>query len=350
MSEDELEVAVLESWLAETDFGWLEDIHCEVLEEGAVGRAEADQILQLHALYLAIRGQFPNLTWTNRAMDAFLADDAWVAPYGPLDVASLDCSTNRWIGRVGEAAAAAALGSSGDLEAVLVACDLLSHRYDSYSGVDGRPLVDGYQFFLPAVASFASATTGMRFAELGKGPGWWIFRGPHVRATAPDRLSRSLNPSITREQRRQFVFGDGTALWSEAADCYLFAPMADALKIDASFLTQSEKQSAEATLDDLVDNLTRADPGDPDLLIGEYLEPMHLAYVVAANIDDLVTDAQAVDLSDPQGMASIEERHRWIRDWGRNSWRYTQCWPHGLLREAIAESPWDWFIPGLPPR
>lgn len=55
MSDDSLEVSILEMWLRDNDFSWLDEVHCEQLAEDAIGRREADEILRLDAFCRASR-------------------------------------------------------------------------------------------------------------------------------------------------------------------------------------------------------------------------------------------------------------------------------------------------------
>lgn len=173
MSEDALKVAVLESWLVQSDLSWLEEVACSSIPENGLGRRAADQMLQLHALYQAIRTEFPNMKVSRAMLVAVLGPDSardfpQVIQNGPLREGN---SFSSWFGSPEEVMGAAALGREGSLEAVLVAGDLLCHGFNVFGG-DERALIEGYRHFLPAIASYTSATIGARFADIQPGPGW----------------------------------------------------------------------------------------------------------------------------------------------------------------------------------
>lgn len=350
MSDDALEVAVLESWLIQSDLSWLEEVACSSIPEDGIGRAQADQMLRLHALYQAIRAEFPNLKFSRAVLVAFMGPDS------ARDMSMLDGPLRAgtwwsgWYGSPEDVMGAAALGREGSLEAVLVAGDLLCHGFNGYGG-DGRALIESYRHFLPAIASYTSATTGVRFADIQAGPGWYYPDGYPNRPSKPNTLTRAINRSLTSQQRRALVALVARGDNAECAWASDYGIVATALGLDTSFLTADEMADVEQITEDYVFALLSSEPVEaPHVTIEDGLEPLHLACVVGAHLDQLIEDATDVPSSDTEARAQLVEQHRWIADWGQKSWRYAKCWPEGPLREAIERSPWDWFEGGMPPR
>lgn len=123
MSEDALEVAVLESWLVQSDLSWLEEVVCSSIPEGGAGRDAANQMLRLHALYQAIRAEFPNMKVSDAVLDAIMGPDRrWAGSvlFGPLTDAA-ELGRSGWYGDPENVMGATACGREGSLEAVLVA-------------------------------------------------------------------------------------------------------------------------------------------------------------------------------------------------------------------------------------
>ena len=345
--------AAVADWLDSSDLGWLDGVECEAIPAGCVGKAEADQMLRWHRLYKALASALPNLAITVGALDALTDPDAGreLVP-GPLP----ECSTWTVMGwdflvdevGVGGVVAAGVLGRIGELEAVLVASAILAHRYE-YFGGDGRPLVDGYRIFLPAVASFESATSGKDLANLDLPPGWWDAEDNGPMRIGPDALARVVNPSLTPLERRILVGNQP----DEQCDTPTFLMAAVALGLDSSFLTDDEAKQAREHVTQQLDWLASAsrdeiDPDDEGLYddLMDEVEPswsqLLLTCTLATRLDELLEDTQDVGKESAAVLEAIQGRHAWIVDWQDYGW-WTQAdaWPEGPFREAIAARPED---------
>ena len=337
----------LEAWLASEDFGWLDDVTCSALPEGSLGRAEADQILRVDALYQAIRRRFPNMAPSMEVLDAFMNADSDLYSEYYFEPLSASCELGRigWYGSIEDVIAAAALGKQGSLSAVLVACDLLSHRYDYYGG-DSRPLVEGYRYFLPAIASYASGPLVQGFTVIERGPGWWNSDGHWNSPSPPNPLTRALNRALPSEVRKNLV---GPVESGDQCSVDSFVAVATPLGLDVSFLSADAQQQAwqSGEIAALLNFLAHPNDDDTDWAEG-LLSFLHLALVIGMNLDGLLQEAGGKSASDRDLRSRVSTEHRWIDDWDRESWRYIDCWPESQLRDAVAASPWDWICEGLP--
>jgi len=342
MGTDDLEVAVLADWLNNTDFGWLENVAYMGLSDGQVGRREADQMLRLYALYQSIRQEFPNIKPSKQMVDTFMHPDSDLYARFFCSPLSAACEMGRsgcYIG-TSDVIAAAHLGGHGDLQAVLVACDLLCHGYDVFGG-DGRPLIDEYRYFLPAVASYTSSAVSAPLASIEPGPGWWDADGRRNLPAKPNRLTRALNRTLDEHRRRALVGRDRV----EQESPEFFAPVARVLGMDLTFLTPEELASAEDEIEIYVADLQMEDPPEyPEVTVEFVLEPMHLAYTIGKHLGHLLEVADGLLYSDADAAARMDGERTWLSDWSEESWRRADSWPEGLLREAIESSPWDQFI------
>lgn len=342
MSTDELEVAVLADWLGNADFNWLGEVTCSGLSESHIGRQEADQMLRLNAVYQVVRREFPNIKPSKQMIDTFMHPDSDIYRqylYSPLD-ASCEMGRSGCHIAVPDVIAAATLGEIGELSAVLTACDLLCHGYD-YFGGNGRPLIDEYRYFLPAVASYTSAVGSSSVASVELGPGWWDADGRRNLPAKPNRLTRALNRTLGESRRRALVGNDS----SEQESPEYFAPVARVLGIDLRFLTPEELASADEEMEMYVTDLQLEDPPEyPEVTVEFVLEPMYLAFTIGSHLDDLLGQTEGLLQSDPDAVARLNSEQSWLSEWASESWRRADSWPEGLFREAIESSPWREFI------
>lgn len=336
MADDALELAILQSFLRDTDFSYLEDIKCEALPINILGRSEADCMLQMHGFYRAIRQEFPNLQFHKNTLDAI-----WYENFGgqshlttPLMSAN-EWSRGGWIEGLPETLAAAFLGQQGNLEAVIVACVMLSHGYD-YFGGEGRPLIDGYRYLLPAVASYASASMDVSFETLDIPPGWFDIQGIGPNMIKPNPLTRVLNPKSSAEQRRLWVSPDPPTIYdsiiSDRAWLFDLGIVGSLLNMDMSFLSDKERAEIEQENSSFLEALLDTDNfAEDELPIDQYFT----AYLVATHIDQLMDDAINYPISDVDFGEALSTRHPWLKEWAHESWRYPNCWPAGPFRDAI---------------
>lgn len=334
------EVAALNEWFDNTDFGWLGNVQCTEIPQGNVGWAEATHMLRLHALYRAVRSEFPNLPITRGVVTAIVTptpDDLDLRVEGPL-LAAWDHGISGCYPKVGDVVAAATLGRTGSLEAVLVACDLLCHRYNFFGG-DGRPLIDEYRYLLPAVASFTSAASTPSLTGVESGPGWWDEDGCRNPAAQPNLVTRALGADPAH---RRALIGDNLTEQLNAVDFVLVAQM---LAVDVGFLDTDERTMAEGIVAEWFGEGLTDDLGPDEM---EWYERGHTAFVVAQGTDALCDAARDVAVADREAVKTLEAVHAWVSEWGKASWRYVECWPEGPLGVAIASSPSEWFRPGRP--
>lgn len=342
MRDDTLEIAILETFLRNTDFTYLDELVCIAIPEGDIGRTEADRMLRWHGLYKAIRAEFPNLSFGLKTMQVIW--ETWDSAYGGPLMGGPEYATSGWYSGIRAAIAAGVLGKEGHVEPVLVAGVMLCHGYNSFGG-DVRPLIDGYRYLLPAITSFTSATTDVAFTSLDIPPGWFDSEGSGPNWIKPNPLTRALNLSISDEQRRLWISREGRPQaykgTSEEAWLFDFGAAASLLDMDISWLTENERTETTEENDGAVASIM-----DGDELTEEDLplETYHTAYVVAANTDRLMSDAIGVQVADKTDMTALFAKHLWLSQWANWSWRYPACWPEGSWRDAIAVSPLDWFI------
>lgn len=243
-----------------------------------------------------------------------------------------EMSRGGWFGGTDDARAAAILGREGQLDAVLVACTFLAQGFDIYGG-DGRPLVDGYRFLLPAIASFFAADSDVDLADVSSPRGWWDFAGTGPIPIPPNALTYALNPRLDKARRRELI-GRGPG----EVDVWILGPTGRLLGMDLSFLSPDELAATEATMSELIDDLGQDDPPeDPLTYEAEQLEPMNLGYLVGAFGDSLLEDGP---VSSTEVTTSSLTPSTWVEAWGSRSVMDPELWPYGPLREAIGTSPW----------
>jgi hypothetical protein len=243
-----------------------------------------------------------------------------------------EMSRGGWIGGTEDARAAAILGRDGQLEAVLVACTFLAQGFDVYGG-DGRPLVDGYRFLLPAIASYFAADSDVDLADVGIPRGWWDSAGTGPMPIRPNALTYALNPRLDNERRRE-VIGRGLG----NVDVWILGPTGRLLGMDLSFLSPDELAVTEETMSELIEDLGQDDPPeDPLTYEGEQLEPMNLGYLVGAFGDSLLEEGSP---SSARVATASLTPSTWLEAWESRSVMDPEVWPYGPLREAIGHSPW----------
>lgn len=349
MSGDALEMAILKSFLRDTDFSYLEELTFPTIPDGGVGRAVADQMLRWHGLYRAIRSEFPNMPFHEGTLNAIWDEDfIYDSPcyQGPL-MGGPEYAVSGWYGGPDETVAAAFLGQQGHLEAVIVTGIILCHSYTFYSG-DGRPLIDGYQYLLPAVASYTSVASGTRFSELDIPPGWYDSEhyGPNL--ILPNPLTRVLNPKLSEDQRRLWISSKMPKLHSrpnEEAWVVDVGTVGAMLKWDFSFLTPDELREVEAENRSFIEYLCdpEFDPQELPVSVDTYFT----AYLVATYTERLMNDALNCPPTYPESLQVLSAQHPWISEWARESWRDVTSWPAGSFKDALmssgAERTSGWF-------
>lgn len=290
--------------------------------------AQVREMRQWHALHRACASDLPDIA-LSPALMTLLCEESGV---GGGFLSCTEMSRGGWFGDEADARAAAILGRDGQLETVLVACTFLAHGFDIYGG-DGRPLVDGYRFLLPAIASYFAADSGVDLADVGIPPGWWDFAGTGPFPIRPNALTYALNPRLD-DARRRGVMGRGPG----AVDVWILGPTGRLLGMDLSFLSPDELAVTEATMSELIDDLGQEDPPeDPLTYEAEQLEPMNLGYLVGAFGDSLLEEGP---LSSARVATSSLTPSTWLEAWQSWSVMDPELWPYGPLREAIASSPW----------
>lgn len=337
MADDALEIAILEAFLRDTDFSYLKDRTCSAIPDGALGRAQADHMLRWHGLYRAIRDEFPNLPFHEQTLNAIWADDfVWDTSFyaGPLRGGPEEARSG-WYGGIPESIAAAFLGQQGHIDAVIVAGVMLSHGYDFFSA-DGRPLIDGYRYLLPAIASYASATSGILFEQLDLPPGWYDSDHYGPNGIRPSALTRVLNPQVSADQRRLWVDKQAPSIWdtriSDAAWLFDVGTVGAMLSFDLSFLTPSEIDDVSAENQTFLEALgDTSDFSEEELPIDQYFT----AYLVATHTDRLIDDALNYPQADSDSTKALSHQHQWLAEWAHESWRDPHCWPPGPFQDAI---------------
>jgi hypothetical protein len=286
------------------------------------------EMRQWHALYRALSDDLPSLVLTSSLMTMIVEE----SDIGGGFLSCSEMSRGGWFGETEDARAAAILGRDGQLEAVLVACAFLAQGFDIYGG-DGRPLVDGYRFLLPAIASYFAADSDVDLADVGIPRGWWDSAGTGPMPIRPNALTYALNPRIDNARRRE-VMGRGPG----KVDVWILGPTGRLLGMDLSFLSPDELAVTEETMSELIEDLGQDDPPeDPLTYEGEQLEPMNLGYLVGAFGDSLLGEGSA---SSARVATSSLTPSTWLEAWESRSVMDPELWPHGPLREAIGSSPW----------
>jgi len=286
------------------------------------------EILQWHALYRALTADLPDLTLTSPIMTMICEESGIRGGF----LSCTEMSRGGWFGGEADARAAAILGRNGDLEAVLVACTFLAQGFDIYGG-DGRPLLDGYRFLLPAVASYFAADSGISLTDLKLPPGWWDHDGVGPTQIKPNVLTYAVNPRLDEEQRRALL-GRGPGL----VDVDMFGSTARLLGMDLSFLSGDELSDVEDSMSELIEALGEEEPEEDPLVYEDYqLEPMSLGYLVGAFGDTLLEE---VPQTPSRAATSSLTPSNWVDAWGSCAVMDPQLWPSGPLREAIGSSPW----------
>lgn len=283
---------------------------------------------QWHALYRSFRSDLPQVSLSSPLM-TLLCDESGV---GGGFLSCTEMSRGGWFGEEDDARAAAFLGRNGDLEAVLVGCTFLAHGFDVYGG-EGRPLLDGYRFLLPAIASYFAAETNLDLADVRIPPGWWDFAGAGPQPIRPNALAYAVNPKLDGARRRA-VIGVG----SNHVDVWILGPTGRLLGMDLSFLTPEELAVTESTMGELIVDLGLEEPPeDPLVYESEQLEPMNLGYLVGTFASSLL------DVS-PESLRGIATSSLtptdWLGAWSSRSVMDPELWPYGSLREAIAKCTW----------
>lgn len=286
------------------------------------------ELLQWHALYGALISDLPDLVLTSPLMTTLVEESG----IGGGFLSCSEMSRGGWFGDTNDARAAAILGRDGKLEAVLVACAFLAQGFDVYGG-DGRPLVDGYRFLLPAIASYFAADSNVDLVDLRIPRGWWDFAGTGPMPIRPNALTYAVNPRLDNARRRR-VIGRGPG----EVDVWILGPTCRLLGMDLSFLSPEELAVTEATMSELIDDLGQDDPPeDPMTYEAEQLEPMNLGYLVGAFGDSLLEEAPP---SSVRVATSALTPSSWLEVWESRSVMDPELWPYGPLREAIGSSPW----------
>jgi hypothetical protein len=341
MSDDQLEVAVLQTFLRDVDFSPIDTLECATLQRDSVGYDKATTIRRLGAFYDVIRAEFPNIRVSRPVMDLLVEAAMERFAAGPFTFA-WESSMAGWYGQVGDVVAAAHLGSEGELETVLSAMTLLSHGYD-YFGGDGRPLIDGYRYLIPSAASYTSALNSVVLEPAKRLPGWWDQEGYGPQPIEPDLLSRAVNVRLTDEQRRAAV---GLVHGSQCLP-YSFYFAATALGMDVGFMDEYDLHEGVQQFELTIEDLLSVEPGDPDIL-ERFTESAHLACLMAIHVDHLLNDAETVSVTDLSACDALQSRHKWITNWERGSWRVAEAWPDGPIRDVIRNSEWELFNDYLP--
>lgn len=286
------------------------------------------EILQWQALYGALRDDLPNLVLTSSLMTTLVEESG----IGGGFLSCSEVSRGGWFGGTEDARAAAILGRDGKLEAVLVACTFLAQGFDIYGG-DGRPLVDGYRFLLPAIASYFAAESYVDLADVRFPRGWWDFDGTGPMPIRPNSLTYALNPRLD-DARRRAVIGTGPG----EVDVWILGPTSRLLGMDLTFLSPDELAVTEETMSELISDLGMDDPPeDPMTYEVEQLEPMNLGYLVGAFGDSLLDEGPP---SSARVATSSLTPSSWLEAWESRSVMDPELWPYGPLREAIGRSPW----------
>lgn len=177
------------------------------------GSPQIREILQWHAMYCALTDNLPNLVLTSSLMTTIVEESG----IGGGFLSCSEMSRSGWFGGTEDARAAAIFGRDGHLEAVLVACTFLAQGFDIYGGA-GRPLVDGYRFLLPAVASYFAADSDVDLADAGIPRGWWDAAGTGPMPIQPNAPTYALNPRLDKARQREVIGrgpGDGRYLLVE---------------------------------------------------------------------------------------------------------------------------------------
>lgn len=286
------------------------------------------ELLQWHTLYCALINDLPDLVLTSALMTTIVEESG----IGGGFLSCSEMSRGGWFGGTEDARAAAILGRDGQLEAVLVACTFLAQGFDVYGG-DGRPLVDGYRFLLPAIASYFAADSDVDLADVSTPRGWWDSDGVGPMPIRPNALTYALNPRLDDSRRRK-VIGRGPG----KVDVWILGPTGRLLGMDLSFLSPDELAVTEETMSEFIEDLGQDDPPeDPLTYEGEQLEPMNLGYLVGAFGDSLLQEGLP---SSARAATSSLTSSTWLEAWESRSVMDPELWPYGSLREAIAESPW----------
>lgn len=319
-------------YLEATDFGWLDDVTCERLPPGAIGHNTATHILKIDAYCKRVRADHPDLAIDREVMD-LLVNRMPIS--GPLTDA-MELSRSGWYGDIDDVVAAVTLGASNQVAAVITAGAFLSQGFD-YFGGDGRPLIDGYRYFLPAVAAFGQAA--QHADETACTAKWWDREGYVNVIMQPDALYRAIAPGLTERQRRALVGAE----WGTQCRSFVFWPLATMLGINTSFLSSDEIAEAQEELQTGIEELESDEPQDPTAMVEVYLEPIHLGYLIGRHVPALMEETAGVAAGDRVRVAEITARNAWIEEWRQESWRAASRWPDGPIRKAIEHSPWGEF-------
>lgn len=332
-------------WLAGTSPEWLEQVTCDSIPPTGIGRAQADYMLRLDAVYQAAMAKFPECELEYRDL-CELVDH--VPHHGEMQIGDEEmiCA---WTPNIGQVVAAGHLGSVGKLDTVLVALDLLSNGFD-YNNGDGKSIPCGYTDLLVPVASFTGAPTLASINEVRTGPGSWqnspweplSFDSP----CKPHFLSWIANPSLSLEQRARAtdqVLGPLPDKWVSSAigSSGQILMLCNMLGIDSDFLGPARVEEARAQLDYYESHLlemlgeTRqsitSERIDEALADEEKMEDwysqdlddgvsgVHTVALISTHIDRLLNDAAGISGSDSVAVSELQKEHRWI-EWWADTW------------------------------
>lgn len=322
----DLEVAVLEAGLEASEAPWK-----------SVGASTQDPyvetLLELHALYGWVRAEFPNLQITKGVMDLLVA----YAPDSSPWVYAADFPTFESNLRFEGVRAAAELGRSGQLEAVLVSCSILSHGFD-FCSTGSRALIDDYRYALPAVASYFSADGGVvqDFAALDVPP-WFAEGQESPESIRANTLCRAINPSLSRSSFLELVGTSRHGAWTPAMlgnaarGSFVWLTLLG-LGRDPNILTPDAASDAERALAYVVEVLAADDEWSPEEVereVSTELEPLELALMVAGDF------GAVLDAADPEAV------NRRLDGWAHGpGWRSVDAWPDSLeqIRSALRHS------------
>lgn len=347
-------------WLASTSPEWLEQVNCDSIPPTGIGRAQADYMLRLDAVYQAAKAKFPEWEF-NEGELIELVDH--VPHHGEMQKGH-ECSQAPWWPNIGQVVAAGHLGSVGKLDTVLVALDLLSNGYSDNAST-GKPLTWGYEQLLVLVASFTGASTFASINEVRTGPGYWegewgkkLWYGPYK----PHFLSWIANPSLSPEQRAratEAVFGPSpdklvSSGLGRAGQVLMLCNM---LGIDSDFLGPERVEEARAQLEDFESHLlemlgeTResitSERIDEALADEEKMEAwydqdfdngvsgVHTVALISTHIDRLLNDAAGISGSDSVAVSELPKEHRWIKWWAKTWVEFELIRRQGSLRDRF---------------
>ena len=346
-------------WLASTSPEWMEQVTCDSIPPTGIGRAEAEYMLRLDAVYQAAKTRFPE--WEFQRPDLIQLVDH-VPHHGEMQKGH-ECSRASWWPNIGQVVAAGHLGSVGKLDTVLVALDLLSNGYRDHAS-EGKPLTWGYSELLVPVASFTGASTFPSIDEVRTGPGHWEgdlpndSDGPYK----PHFLSWIANPSLSPEQRAKAtdtILGPSpdelvSSGLGRAGQVLMLCNM---LGIDSTFLGPARVEEARTHLEDFESHLlemlgeTResitSERIDEALADEEKMEAwydqdfddrisgVHTVALISTHIDRLLSAGAGISGSDSVAVSELEKEHRWIEWWAKTWVEFALIRRKGSLRDRF---------------